>query len=318
MSFFATLPLIKAAGIASLLGSLWLNASAGNASAESGMYYAAGEEAGIKNSIFTVHEPASGHPDSTNGTDQVSRMEIIGPDGLLEQALVLTARDIDAPLGAGTYIVTRNPDGTFNERFYPAKGSSQPAFEAGNLPAYWQNDSRHQKDGFRSRLQARLIEGQIENALILQGYNPEQVRKDVVVLESGINALRGTFASFAPGAAEKYVMGWSREKTILGLGSAWISHKSTGTRTGPPIPGTGFAPKLYNGALGSGDSYPVHLGLVRADRKEHKREAWKQLKAYLRVAPPVNVARENARSVRIQTSRSPVAEPDNLQAKMAQ
>lgn len=231
-------------------------------------------------------------------------MEIWGDDGQLKHRATLSnAAEADGPLGRGVYKVVLNQDGTFDEHFIPATGSTQPAFTAKGIPGHWRTSSINDRaNGFGHRIYARLLEGQIENALIRLGYDSSQVCQDVVVLETASPSLRGTFATFVPGAQHKYTAGWVKERNFLGIGSAWISHKSTGTRTGPEVPGTGFAPKFYNGGLGRGDSYPIHLGIVRANRKEHTKEAWRQLKAILLRNKNVNVERENGKTLQMLTS----------------
>ena len=109
------------------------------------------------------------------------------------------------PLGNGTYTIHKKADGTFTESYTPGKGNSIKAFQGSGISQSKFIEQGGKFAGLEKRLNGRLIEGVIENALIDAGSDASQVREDVQVLENAPDNFIGKFATFKEGTADKYV-----------------------------------------------------------------------------------------------------------------
>jgi hypothetical protein len=197
------------------------------------------------------------------------------------------------PLGNGVYTVHKRADGTFSENYTSGEGNSINSFQAEGISQnkFITEGGKHM--GVEKRLNARLIEGVVENALIDAGNDASQVREDVQVLENAPDNFIGKFATFKEGAADKYV-GDFEESTPSG------PHKSNEARTSGEIGNSDVLIKYYDGAASSTDKIPNQVGLVREGIYDHGVEAVRSV-----ADPNVNIGAENATRVKNDTEKKP-------------
>lgn len=170
------------------------------------------------------------------------------------------------PLGNGTYTVYMNADGTFSESFEPGEGNVIKGFKEEGISQKKFVDNTKDFPNFEKRLNGRLIEGVVENALIAQGFDETDVRNDVEVLVDAPDAWMGYFATFEEGTSEKYVKKWES-------GTVSPPHKSKEGKTSSEIGSTDVLIKFYDGAESSTDNISNQIGLVREGIMDHGIEA---------------------------------------------
>ena len=192
------------------------------------------------------------------------------------------------PLGNGVYMVHKRADGTFSENYASGESNSINSFQAGGISQnkFITEGGKHM--GVEKRLNARLIEGVVENALIDAGNDASQVREDVQVLENAPDNFIGKFATFKEGTSEKYLGGF--EPTLIGPSEP---HQSNGSSTSGEIGSSDVLIKYYDGAKSSTDNIPNQIGLVRDGIIDHGVEAVRSIND-----PKVNIGAENATRVK--------------------
>ena len=195
------------------------------------------------------------------------------------------------PLGNGTYTVHKKVDGTFSESYTTGEGNLIQSFEGSSIPKSKFIEKGGKYSGFEKRLNARLIEGVVENALIKAGNNPSEVREDVQVLENAPDNFIGKFATLKEGSEGKYTDG-------LESSTPSSPHKSNNAKTTGEIGNSDVLIKFYDGATSSTDNVPNHVGLVREGIFDHGVEAVRAV-----ADPKVNIGAENATRVKNNTEK---------------
>lgn len=187
------------------------------------------------------------------------------------------------PLGNGTYSVTMFLDGTFSEQYVPDKGNSISAFSTSNISQKrWIEKGKF--CGLETRLNARLIEGVIENALVSQGFNKNQAREDVQVLETDNVAFKGKFATFKEGSSEKYTSKWEKATPSN-------PHFSNIAKISNEVGNSDVLIKYYDGA--KSNTISNHIGLVREGFLDHLTESIRA-----KVDSKINIGVENAKKLK--------------------
>jgi len=191
------------------------------------------------------------------------------------------------PLGHGTYAQIINQKGDkFSEAFITKDGNSIPSFSDGGI-------NRKNFTDIKTRLNARLIEKTVENALVKQGFDKSQVGGDVQVLDTDAPGFVGKFATFKEGTADKYTTGWDPATPS-------DAHQSKTAKQSGEIGNSDVLMKSYDGAKSSTDNIPNQIGLVREGIVDHGVEAVRSL-----ADPNVNIGAENAARVKTDTEKKP-------------
>ncbi|MCL4817479.1 MAG: hypothetical protein KJZ56_12670 [Flavobacteriales bacterium] len=209
-------------------------------------------------------------------------------DGNTTKITKVTYKNVEdyGPLGNGIYTVNMMPDGTFTEEYTPGEDNSIPSFGASNISQdRWTNQGGHL--GFETRLNARLIEKTVENALIEMENDERSVRADVRILQSDDPNWRGKFAEV--NNANRYTGGWENR-------SASSPHKSEGAVGSGEIGNTGLELKLYDGAKSR--TIPAHIGFVKSGTLSHFGEAFRAIGG-------ANIGVENAQEYKRQSESNP-------------
>jgi len=154
------------------------------------------------------------------------------------------------PLGHGTYTAIISANGvTFSETFFSTKSNSISSFSGSNI-------KRKNYPNVETRLNARLIEKTVENALENIGFNRNELEKDVIVLDTDQPGFVGKFASFREGTANKYTKNWTERNFSS-------PHKSTKAKGSGLLGKTTLELKYYNGESSSNDNVPNHIGFTQ-------------------------------------------------------
>ena len=181
-----------------------------------------------------------------------------------------------AILGNGVYDIVFSADtNTFSETWRPSAGSFIEEFKGENIiTRRWIKNLDLAKGTnltyyklLEKRITARLIEGTIEKGLIKLNFNPEEVKREVQVLESGTE-LDGKFACFTNDeVGKKYIKGW-RRRTPTPM------HRSRKAYNSAEIFNADVLICVYDGRKNLEDAYPTHIGLIRKGLPDHSFEAF--------------------------------------------
>ncbi len=243
------------------------------------------------NSTYAFSENKVTNAIELEGLESVVVTNVYGADGQLteiKKETHLKSNDF-GPLGKGTYTANKYSDGTFSESFEPGKGNSIASFSGEGISQedFYKEGGTY--GGFENRLNARLIEGSVENALIELGFNPSDVRADVQVLENADKKFLGKFAQFGGDSFNKY------ESAFKSDGQPSAPHKSTNSMISKTVIGNSDTRiKNYDGAVSRTDNIPSHIGLVRDGWIDHRSEA---LRAIMNPSK-VNIGAENASRIK--------------------
>jgi RHS repeat-associated protein len=196
------------------------------------------------------------------------------------------------PLGAGTYTITKNTDGTFTETWVPDEGNPVDAFTQNNVDGtrWTDNTKTDAKEMYMNRLQGRLVEAMAEdmvyNEQLKKISNPtqeqkielsNQVKNDITVLETDNVGLKGKFATFInKEVAAKYTKNWKKKNKDIAASSAdkASGHKSNYEYTGPEYCNSNYCPKYYDGDYSSTDDVGMQIGIVKEGWFDHGLEAF--------------------------------------------
>jgi RHS repeat-associated protein len=241
---------------------------------------------------YTPYQFAGNNPiwaTDLDGLEECIEVYMYDENGTVTKIERWTAKDVEkhGPLGNGTYAIHMYPDGTFCESYQPGEGNSMPAFSECNIKqATWVGENRQRFKGMEDRLNARLIEGVVENSMIAQGQDETSVRRNVLVHDSNDPRFKGKFATFAEGTVDQHTEGWDPAAVSK-------NHDSLTGKTSKVIGDTDVKIKYYDGAASTTDAVQNQIGFVREGWFDHRYEA-----ARATLDSSVNLGVENAKIVK--------------------
>lgn len=200
-------------------------------------------------------------------------------------------------LGSGQYEIIFNEDSTlFSESWLPLKGNFIHEFKGENIRySRWIGDqvirseqSLNYHSMLAKRFTARLIECVVEEGLINLGFNANEVRSDIMILDQG-TTLDGKFVCFSTEEIrEKYIIGWRKRIPTP-------THKSKRAYNSSEIFRADVLISVYDGRKNASDSHPLHIGLIRKGLFNHSIEA---LSCLIPWRKECNLAKKNALRIR--------------------
>lgn len=232
-------------------------------------------------------------------------VQIASENYIVQQSIlgVKFTSDNSGPLGHGTYTVNYSADGkSFTESWIPDEGNSTNPFYAEDVSAKrWgsYNPNKTFTKVFEDRLNGRLIEKTVEDALVAKGFNEKVVQKDVIVLENDNTDFKGKFATFEPGTSSKYTKDWKERKLTK------EAHKSKTAIGSGELNSSGLELKLYDGAQSALDDVPQHLDFTKTSAIGHSFEAAKTIIKEKVSKGSSNMGADNAKGYKNKTEKKP-------------
>ncbi len=192
------------------------------------------------------------------------------------------------PLGEGTYSIVMDSDGNACETWTRSGDNSCRAFNQCQIDAErWfptETVNGQSSTDVNYRLEARLIEKQVENSLVSMGYDRETVQKDVQVYQSD-DDFRNHFVAFKDEkTAKTYTKNWEGSEPSS-------PHKSNKAYSSPVIGKSNYQLKFYDGKKSANDNVSGQIGIVKEGSFDHGREAIEAIRG-------VNIGKANAEGLK--------------------